>query len=221
MRLHHLSLTLLFALGVVRTARAQLAALPTRAFPLAVTPWIGLNSFGARWSVGGENASLGSSFGVGARLDAPLTRRLGVVFGAELAPKSAQATETPETRATFASLVAYRADVGLGWRFKPGAPIFFAFGGGIVGSSKGPSPGFNKGYYSPEGMVTIGYDRGQGSVGKSRWGFRFAIANYFVIPKAPSASDYFDPASVPSVKAKSVAHDWTVQLGARYTLGTR
>ena len=220
MRLHFLPL--LVTLIAARSAGAQLAAQPTRAFPLAVSPWVGINSFGHRWTVNSlEKASLGGSVGVGARLDAPLTRRIGVLLNTELAPRSAQVTRGEATQQSFAHTVAYRADLALGWRFKPSAPVFFAFGGGVVGSSKGPYPGFNKSSMAPEASATIGYDRGQGTVGASRWGFRFAFANYFVFPNPPGANDFVLPESAPSVKARSVAHDWTVQLGARYAIGTR
>jgi hypothetical protein len=198
-------------LAVLPAAAAAQLGGGRRAFEPALTPWLGAMLFGNRLEQAGTEARYRSSVAVGVRVEYPLTRRLGVMVNAGLAPFSNQQTETGESdRALYADAVVYRADAGVSWRFKPAAPVFFYVGGGVVGANRYAIQTLDGAVTDPQGALGVGYD----GTRRGRWNFRAVYVGYFVFPTSVTAR----ATSGPQVVAKGLAYDWTIQLGGRYSI---
>jgi hypothetical protein len=208
-------MALLAAAGLATPAGAQSPDVQQRAFERAITLWVGVAGFGERLSSLVAEARYKGSVVAGAQLDLPLTRRVGLLAAGSVAPFSGQRTQSAISSQTEGNALVYRADAGLGWRFKPAVPVFFFGGGGVVGASKPAYPGFGGSTLEPEAAVAVGYDR----AGSGRWNFRAVYASYFVFPSAPSANDWTGGGTAPEARPKSVSYDWTFQLGARRSFG--
>ena len=102
------------------------------AFPPALSPFIGVTSFGDRQALGSRKASYRGSFTVGVRGYLPLTQRVGLLGTVSLSPLAKQRTDDPFGRSLHDRVTVMRADAALGWRFIPRAPVFFYAGGGIL-----------------------------------------------------------------------------------------
>ncbi|MFN2399863.1 MAG: hypothetical protein ABR543_14680 [Gemmatimonadaceae bacterium] len=206
----------IFCIGLLPAALAVSASAQVvesgRAFEPSVTPWVGLSSFGDRIRTQNSVSDYRSSPTVGLRAEFPLTRRIGLLGGASVAPFSKQSEENVATRAFFDDVVIYRADAGLGWKFKPAAPVFFYGGGGVFGATKYALRDTEGSPLDPMAAVGLGYDRASSGA----WSFRLMYTSYFVFPSAPDP-----PPDSPSIvpEAKSLAHDWSLQFGGRYTFG--
>lgn len=192
-------------------ARAQFGT-ARRAFEWAVTPWIGASGFGTRYTTPGFGTRYSSSLAGGLRGDLPLTRRLGILANVEVAPFARQKTSDESGSAVLtARTYLWRGDVGIGWRFKPVAPVFFYAGGGVVGASRPSYPGFIGSVLDPQAAVGVGLDRPS----TGRVNFRAAYTAYFVFPRDLTATDWAGSAPAPHPSAKSGAYDWALQFGLR------
>lgn len=201
----------LLSAAIAASAGAQ-AVEAGRAFEPSVTPWVGVSSFGDRIRTQNAVSAYRNSPTVGLRAEFPLTRRIGLLGGFSVAPLSKQAEENVATRAFFDDVVIYRAEAGLGWRFKPAAPVFFYGGGGLFGATKYALRDTEGSPLDPMAAVGLGYDR----AASGPWSFRVMYTSYLVFPSAPDPPPD-SPSTVP--EAKSSAHDWSLQFGGRYTFG--
>jgi len=208
----------LLVLTTLASPPSVLAQFPDdrRAFEPAITPWLGLASYGVRLSSGGGKASYSGSVTAGARAEMPLTRRVGLMASASISPLAEQKFESVITSQFVNRAPVYRADVGFGWRFKPRAPVFFYGGGGIVGATKTAYPDYDESALDPNVAFAIGFDRAR----TGRLSFRAVYASYLVFPSAPSPSSATGNTAL-DVQAKSAVYDWTLELGGRYALGGR
>ncbi len=179
---------------------------PLRAFELSITPWIGISGFGTRFTSSTQSTRYKSSLSGGARADMPLTRRLGILANVGISPFAQLHVESPFGSGLEEKATVYRGDVGVGWRFKPQAPIFFYLGGGVVGASRAAFPGVSKSILDPTAAFSIGYDGRR----ESSFNVRAVFSNYLAFP-----SDNSDTPA--GVRAESTAYDWSLQLGARYS----
>lgn len=205
------AIPLLLSLAV--QARTQLAP-ELRSFEPSITPWIGSTFYDKRLSAPNRKAGYRNSPTVGLRADFPITRRIGLIGGVSVSPMSKQLEESSFGSSFVENVTAYRAEAGLGWRFKPTAPVFFYGGGGVFGATKYALPGTSGSVLEPMAAFGLGYDRAS----KGRWSFRAALTTYLVFPSAPDP-----PSDSPDLKieAASVAQDWALQIGGRYMLSRR
>ncbi|MGI8497354.1 MAG: hypothetical protein ACR2OG_07220 [Gemmatimonadaceae bacterium] len=185
-----------------------------RAFEPAVSLWIGPTIFGPRVSVGGQDYSYSSSVSLGMRAERSITRRAGIMGDVSVAPLSKISQRSAISRSDSSRALVFRADAALGWRFKPRAPVFFFAGGGIVGASRraGPAGGSAT---DPEVTYGLGYDGSSGGAGG--WNFRAGYQGHVVFPGKPPAA----AAESAQPVARSSTHDFSIQLGARYTFSRR
>jgi hypothetical protein len=178
---------------------------PRVAFEPALTPWIGVRNFGTRVVdpiVG--SYKLKGSLALGLRGDRPLTRRTGLLVDLSVAPLSGQEGAIRGGSTTFdADIIVLAADIGIGGRLKPAAPVFFYVGGGVLRASKYAIPRTPGAPVEPQGSFAVGYDGAQ----HGRWNFRAVYGGHFVRPADPGTAD---------ASGKSLAYDWDLQLGARY-----
>lgn len=196
------------ALALAVPAKAQLSG-PRSAFVPAISPSVGPMIFGHRLAQATNEAGYRSSIALAVRAEHPLSRRTGLMAHASVAPFSAQVTESDgANRAIWSKAIVYRVDAGLSWRFKPAAPVFFYGGGGLVGATRYGWPNAEQlsgSVLEPQAALAVGYDAGS----RGRWNFRATYAGYFVFPSTVEGS---------GVEAKTLAYDWSLQLGARYAL---
>ena len=202
-------LVLVCAVSVPAAGQIQRAA---PAFEVAVSPWFGITSFGQRQTSGALEASYRGSITVGIRGDMPLTQRLGLLANVAISPTSKQRVENPVSTELREGVTSVRADLALGWRFIPRAPVFFFAGGGVLRSSLPAFPDFDQSVTEPRGLLGVGYDR----PATGRWNFRVTATGFITKPAETDASAWTAGTSVPEVEAESTAFDWAVELGARY-----
>ncbi|MDQ6887607.1 MAG: outer membrane beta-barrel protein [Gemmatimonadota bacterium] len=211
MRSLRLSVATLLVLVGTSSASAQLLE-SHRAFEPSASLWIGPTVFGPRVSVGGQDYSYSSSVSLGARAERSVTRRVGLLGDVSISPLSKISQRSSISRSDSSTAVVYRANAALGWRFKPSAPVFFFAGGGMVGANRraGPTGGSST---DPEVTYGLGYDGGT----QNRWSFRAVYQGYVVFPSAPPATADGSARAV----ARSTTHDFSIQLGARYSFSRR
>jgi hypothetical protein len=184
------------------------------AFAPALSPWVGIASFGTRQAAGNTSASYRGSFSLGARGELPLTQRVGLMANVGLSPFSRQRTENPVVTELHEKVLIFRADAALAWRFIPRAPVFFFGGGGVLAASKPAFPDFDESILEPRALFGLGYDRPSGG----RWNFRLSATGFITMPAEPDAANWSGASAPPAVTAESTVFDWAVELGARYRL---
>jgi hypothetical protein len=202
---------LLGAAAVPAAAQIQRSA---PAFPAAVSPWIGVMGYGTRQSAGGFDASYRGSITVGLRAEVPLTQRVGVLGNASISPFAKQRLEGPASTELRGDVSIARADLALGWRFIPRAPVFFYGGGGLIRASRPAWPDFDESVIEPRALVGLGYDK----PAAGRWNFRVTGTAFFAKPADVDPLAWSGSGPVPPVRAKATAFDWAIELGARYRL---
>ena len=183
------------------------------AFPPALSPFIGVTSFGDRQALGSREASYRGSFTVGVRGDLPLTQRVGLLGNVSLSPFAKQRTDDPFGRSLHDRVTVMRADAALGWRFIPRAPVFFYAGGGILAATRPAFPEFDESVIEPRGLFGLGYDR----AANGRWNFRVSATGFISKPAEPDPGSWIGPGEVPVLRVKSTTFDWALEIGARYT----
>ncbi|HSJ65921.1 MAG TPA: hypothetical protein VK922_18710 [Gemmatimonadaceae bacterium] len=193
-------------------APAQIAR-TAPAFVPALSPWIGVTSFGNRQSFASREASYRGSLTIGVRGDLPLTRRLGLLGTVSLSPLAKQRTEDPFGTQLHDDVTIVRADAALGWRFIPRAPVFFFGGGGILAATNPAFPQFDESVVEPRGLFGLGYDRAS----TGRLNFRVVATGFITAPADPDPGSYVGAGEVPVLVTKSTTFDWALELGARYT----
>ena len=180
-----------------------------QAFPEATGVSLGVSSFGLRSrSAAGAQFSYKGSVVVAGHYDHPLTRRTGVLIGLGLAPLSQQRAKGGQSVVLSDKLMLALADAAIGFRFKPVAPIFFSFGGGMTYSTKPPANSASGSVAEPHALFAIGYD----TKSDTKWTVRTVFTNRLVF-----VGDDGDPTTT----AESSAYDWTFQIGGQYRLGGR
>lgn len=194
---------------------SALAALPAaaqtprvrRSFEPALTPWIGVRSFGDRAkSVSGARAGYGGSFTVGASLEVPLSRRTGFVADLHLAPSAGQRLEDDDGIATYENAMAISFSAALAARLRPQAPVFFFAGPGVLFMTKKAIADASGSTIEPMADFGFGYDGAR--VG--RWNVRGIVHGFIVKPADPES---------PAFSATGSAFDWSVGIGARRSFG--
>lgn len=186
--------------------QSTLPPTPAVAFPPAVSVMLGVSTYGARASQS-DSLSYGLSGGpiVSARIQSPLTRRLGLHVAGAITNRSLRESVNGEPVQSFSDhVITLRAEGGLLFRFKPAAPIYF--GGSVVYYRHGSPPVFGQ----TGGTVTelgggfgIGGDFGR-KPGSSMAG-RVEYWSYFVSPKASGLPGGY--------AAESRARDWALSFG--------
>ena len=178
-----------------------------RAFDPALTLSISAKQFGTRLQGANSDFRYKSSAGLSVWTELPLTRRTGLLATANLTPFSKQRVEnSADNVAVFGRVVTYGADVGIGARLKPSAPVFFFFGGGMVAASDYADPADDGGVFEPQGTFAVGYDARR----RGPWNIRAVYMGHVVRPAE---------GNLPDTSPASTAYDWSFQLGGRYTFG--
>lgn len=185
-----------------------------RAFEPAVSPWLGIASFGKRQSTSSQDASYRSSLTFGVRGEIPVTQRIGVMGNVGFSPLAKQRTEDAVGTTLHERVMVYRADLALAWRFIPQAPVFFFAGGGVLGASKPAMPDFDESVTEPRGLFGLGYDR----PASGRWNFRVVATGFITKASDPDPLSWSAGGPAPNVTAKSSVFDWAFEFGARYRL---
>jgi hypothetical protein len=194
---------------------SALAALPAaaqtprvrRAFEPAVTPSVGMRTFGDRAkSVSGARAGYGGSFTVGASLEAPLSRRTGVMADLHLAPSAGQRLEDDDGISTYDNAMGISFSAALAARLRPQAPVFFFAGPGVLFMTKKSIADASGSTIEPMADFGFGYDGAR--VG--RWNVRGIFHGFIVKPADPESAGF---------AASSSAFDWSVGIGARRSFG--
>lgn len=183
---------------------------PARAFPLAITTSAGLASYSPRYQQPDTRTKygFGSSLVISARGDLPLTRRLGLMGEISAAPLAKQRADHGEFGpVVHDGLIVLGVEAALAGRFKPGAPVFFAVGGGTLMASKHALPNAEGRPVEPYAGITVGYDASQFGRSNIRitYSARIAAAD---IPEPPGGTRY--PA------ATNAAFDQVLQVGLRF-----
>ena len=179
-----------------------------RAFEPSVSLTFSPKLFGTRLEgPGGDEFSYKSSVGLSLWGELPVTRRTGLLAAVTASPFSKQRVDGGAGNVVVdQTVVLVSADVGVGARFKPAAPVFFFLGGGVVSASRYAAPQADGGSVEPQGTVAVGYDARR----RGPWNFRALYTGHVVKPADPEA---------PDISPSSTAFDWTIQLGGRYTFG--
>lgn len=187
---------------------------PTAAFPAAVGLMLSSGSYGDRAKLprpatGDEiTYKLSSGLAIGGHVQFPVTRRLGLVGSASITRRNRRAERQGDPFSSNVDKVAFnRFEAGLGFRFRPHAPVFFA--GTFVYHLISPGPVEFQDVNVAEvgGGVGVGYDF---SVSRSPVFGRIEVWNYWV---KPSGTD-LDP----GYEAKRLTHDLSVALSVNYRL---
>lgn len=207
---------LLVLVGAVSAPAAGQIQRAAPAFQAAVSPWFGITSFATRHSSYELQAKYRASLTFGVRGELPLTRRVGVLGSLAVSPLSKQRVENPVTKSLHDGVIIIRADVALGWRFVPRAPVFFFGGGGIMRASLPAYPGFDQSVTEPRGVFGLGYDHPS----SGRWRFRVTAAAYGSRPEDPDPAAWAEPGPIHAVETKSMVFDWGLEIGGRYRIGS-
>lgn len=187
---------------------------PTTAFPVAVGVMLASGRYGDRaqraFPQGGpETYRMSGGLAAGVKLQAPLTRRLGVLATGSVTRRSRRSEQGgyPFTSADRVTLA--RIETGIAFRFRPHAPVFFA--GSFVYDLIRPGPVKLQDVNVAEmgGGFGIGYDFGR-SARMPVFG-RIELWNYWVKPSATGLA--------PDYEAKSLTHDLAIALSANYRIG--
>jgi hypothetical protein len=204
-----------FLLALLFCAASASAQIPRTApaFVPALSPWIGVTSFGSRQEFGSTDASYRGSLTVGVRGDLPLTRRLGLLGNVSVSPMAKQRTEDPFGTQLHEQVTVVRADAALGFRLIPRAPVFFFGGGGILAATRPAFPDFDDSVIEPRALFGVGYDRPS----TGRWNFRIVATGFITMPADVEPLSWVGAGGVPDVRTKSTAFDWALELGGRYT----
>ena len=201
----------IFCAAITADATAQIqTALP--AFEPSISPWFGVTSFGTRQTNGDFDASYRGSITIGMRGEIPLTQRVGLLGNVAISPAAKQRFEGPVATELRDNVTILRADLALGWRFIPRAPVFFFGGGGILRATRPAYPDFNQSVTEPRGLFGFGYDR----PASGRWNFRLTATGFVTKAAEPDPNTWQAAGTPPDVEVKSAAFDWTVEVGARY-----
>jgi len=204
----HSTMVLVALLAAVNTLSAQ-SAPPVRAFPKSTGFSLGVANFDSRSESAPDGRfSYKGSLIVGGRFDQPLSRRTGLLVALGVAPLSQQRGQSSESTVLNDKLIVAIADAAIGWRFKPIAPVFFSAGGGLTYATKPPAAIATGSIAEPHALLAIGYD----APSNSRWKIRTVFSYRMVIVGADSDS---------TTTEKSLAHDWTLEIGGRYRLRER
>jgi len=203
---------LLVLLGAVSAPAAGQIQRAAPAFEAAISPWFGITSFGQRQTSGNLEAGYRGSLSLGLRGELPLTQRIGVLASVAVAPIAKQRVENPVSTELRERVTVLRADLALGWRFIPRAPVFFFAGGGVMRASLPAFPDFDHSVTEPRGLFGLGYDR----PAAGRLNFRVTATGF--LTQAADVDPNFWTASTPppDVASESTVFDWTVELGVRY-----
>lgn len=196
-------------------------AAPT-AFPLAVTASAGIGFGGVRAtafdSIGCASPDqcysygAGSGWNVGVELQAPLGRSFGVEVAAQVAQPSQRVCLRSQCQSPQ-NLWAFRGTAMLLWRFKPRAPVFFGFGGGLTHFDPAPVVGQNvtaegqAGSMEFGGSTVIGYDFRF----TERIGGRVAWRSYLLVPSSEGLPG--------SAEVKGLSWDNALTFGVRFQRG--
>jgi opacity protein-like surface antigen len=187
---------------------------PTTAFPAAVGLMLSSGSYGDRAKlprpVTGDEITykLSSGLAVGAHVQFPVTRRLGLVGSASITRRNRRAERQGDPFASRVDKVRFsRLAAGVGFRFRPHAPVFFAgtFVYNVI--SPGPVEFQDANVAEVGGGVGVGYDF---SVSRSPVFGRIEVWNYWVKPSGTDLN--------PGYEAKSRTHDLSVALSVNYRL---
>ena len=200
-------LLLLAAATLVSNVASAQATPPLLAFPRSSGASLGVSGFGTRsTNSGGGSFSYKGSLVVGGRYDHPLSRRSGLMLGLSLAPLSQQRGKGGSSVVLTEKLMVGIVDAAIGFRMKPVAPVFFAFGGGVTYATKPPANTATGAVSEPHALFAIGYD----APTRTRWNVRTVFTNRLVIVGEDSDLN---------TTSESSAFDWTFEVGARYRFG--
>ena len=202
----------LFAAATASSAAQTRQAAP--AFEMAISPWVGITSFGRRQSAGNVEATYRSSVTLGVRGEIPLMDRVGLLANLGVSPVAKQRVDNPVSTELRERVTVLQADLALAWRFVPRAPVFFYAGGGVMRSSLPAFPDFDETAVEPRGLFGLGFDR----VGEGPWNFRLTATGFLVKPAEPDPANWTGSGVAPTVEAESTAFDWAIELGARYRI---
>src|SRR3990172_5371617 len=187
---------------------------PTTAFPAAVGLMLSSGSYGDRArlprpATGDEiTYKLSSGLAVGAQVQSRVPRRLGVVGSASVTRRNRRAERQGDPFSSNVDKVTFnRLEAGLGFRFRPPAPVFFA--GTFVYHLISPGPVEFQDVNVAEGGGGVGGGY-EFSVSRSPVFGRIEVWNYWV---KPSGTD-LDP----GYEAKSLTHDLSVALSVNYRI---
>jgi len=183
---------------------------PTTAFPAAVGLTLSSASYGDRAGQGDTIAhKLSRGLAIGGHVQSPVTRRLGFIGSASIAWRSRVAEHEGNPFSSSVDKVRFsRLAAGIGFRFRPHAPVFFA--GTFVYNliSPGPVEFQDANVVETGGGFGIGYDFGR-SARTPLFG-RVELWNYWMKPSTAKL--------LPTYEAKSRTHDLSVALSVNYRL---
>jgi hypothetical protein len=191
------------AAALLATPLAAQSRPPVLAFPRSLGPAIGVASFNPRSTSSGASFSYKGSVVVSGKFDMPLTRRTGLLLSAGIAPLSQQRGQSSSSTVLSDKLMVGVLDAGIGFRFKPSAPVFFAGGGGLTYSTRPPVPESTGSVMEPHVLLAIGYDAGS----SDSWNIRTVLNNRFVI---------VGDDGMPETVDESMAYDWSFDVVFRY-----
>jgi hypothetical protein len=186
----------------------------TTAFPVAVGAALSSGRYGdramqpAQPQVPEATHRLASGLAIGARVQAPLTRRIGVFGGASITRRNRLVEEGDNPLSAEDKVTVIRADGGLGYRFRPNAPIFFGASFVYQRHSPGPVEFQTNTVTEIGGGIGIGYDFAR----STRHDFfgRLEVWNYWVQPSATGLAGGYE--------AKSLARDLSIALSVNYRI---
>jgi len=183
---------------------------PTTAFPAAVGLMLSTGSYGDRARQSDTiTHKLSRGLAIGGQVQFPVTHRLGLIGSASISARRRLAEHQGDPFSSSVEKVRFRRlAAGIGFRFRPQAPVFFA--GTFVYNliSPGPVEFQDADVSETGGGFGIGYDFGR-SARTPLFG-RFELWNYWMKPSAANL--------LPTYEAKSRTHDLSIALSVNYRL---
>lgn len=183
---------------------------PTTAFPAAVGLMLSSGSYGDRARQSDTiTHKLSRGLAIGGHVQVPVTRRFGLIGSASISRRSRLAEHQGNPFSSSMDKVRFsRLAAGIGFRFRPNAPVFFA--GTFVYNliSPGPVEFQDANVSETGGGFGIGYDFGR--TGPKPVFGRIEVWNYWMKPSGTDLS--------PGYEAKSRTRDLSVALSVNYRL---
>ena len=186
----------------------------TTAFPLAIGAELSTASYGDRakkeFTQGGPATyNLSGGLALGVRLQAPLMSRVGVIGGASITRRARRGEREGDPFSSNVDKVTFnRIQAGLGFRFRPNAPVFFSAVFVYNRVSPGPVEFQDATVSEMGGGLGLGIDFGR-TAGLPLFG-RFEVWNYWVKPSATDLDIGYE--------AKSLTRDLVLALSLNYRI---
>jgi hypothetical protein len=157
---------------------------------------------------GDATYNLSGGLAAGARFQIPLLRQVGLLAGADITRRHRRGEREGDPIALNEKVTLTRLEAGLGFRFRPSAPVFF--GAVFVYDRLNPGAGPFQDLTVSEsgGGFGVGVDFGRST--QHRFFGRLDVWNYWLKPSATGLDVGYE--------TKNLAHDLSISLSVHYRI---